>query len=243
MCRWFAYTGKPILVEDVLFKAKHSLVDRNMMTSAFASNDPEFSHAQADQCVRFVEGLRKINAKALQLGGSLEALTAAADRVEALLESLDEVTQVRAIESYRGAFDLDDPNNVLPFNPATGVLNPLAPKLEMAIDGKTLVAHCEFSRCHEGGPETAHGGMIAAVYDQLLAYATMIEGKTGPTLWLKVTYLKPTPVNERLRFETVVTSVDGRKYSVAGSCYRGAVKVSEAEGLMLGAYDVPVTCP
>jgi hypothetical protein len=211
-----------------------------MPTIVFSSRDPGFGQAEADQCVRIVEGLRKINARALRLGGSLEALTAAADRVEALLESLEEVTAVRAIDTYRGAFDLGDPNNVLPFNPATGVLNPIAPTLEMAVDGKTLVTHCEFSCCHEGGPDTAHGGMIAAVYDQLLAYATMVEGKTGPTVWLKVTYLKPTPVNERLRFETVVTAVDGRKYSVAGCCYRGDVKVSVAEGLMLGAYDVPV---
>jgi len=206
----------------------------------FASKDPEFSQAHADQCVRIVEGIRKINAKILHLGGSLDALTAAAERVEELLEALDDVTSARAVETYRGAFDLADPNNVLPFNPATGVLNPIAPKLEMAVDGKTIVTYCEFSRCHEGGPDTAHGGMIAAVYDQLLAYATMLEGKTGPTLWLKVSYLKPTPVNERLRFETLVTSVDGRKYSVSGSCYRGEIKVSEAEGLMLGAYDVPV---
>lgn len=210
-----------------------------MPAIVFSSSDPEFGQAHADQCVRIVEGLRKINAKALRLGGSLAALTAAAERVEALLASLDEVTAASAIDTYRGAFDLDDPNNVLPFNPATGVLNPIAPKLEMAIDGRTLVTHCEFSSHHAGGPDTAHGGMIAAIYDQLLAYATMIAGKTGPTLWLKVTYLKPTPVNERLRFETTVTAVDGRKYAVVGSCYRGDVKLSEAEGLMLGAYDIP----
>jgi len=211
-----------------------------MPTIVFSSLDPGFGQAEADQCVRIVEGLRKINARILNLGGSLEALTAAADRVEKLLESLEDVTSTRAIDTYRGAFDRADPNNVLPFNPATGVLNPIAPKLEMSVDGKTLVTYCEFSRCHEGGPDTAHGGMIAAVYDQLLAYATMLAGKTGPTIWLKVSYLKPTPVNERLRFETVVTSVDGRKYSVSGSCYRGEIKVSEADGLMLGAYDVPV---
>jgi len=211
-----------------------------MPAIVFSSSDPEFGQPQADQCVRIVAGLRKLNAKALRLGGSFEALKAAADRVEALLESLDDVTAASAIDSYRGAFDHRDPNNVLPFNPATGPLNPIAPKLEMEIDGPRLVAHCEFSSYHAGGPETAHGGMIAAVYDQVLAYATMIAGKTGPTLWLKVTYLKPTPVNERLRFETTVTSVDGRKYAVAGSCYRGDVKLSEAEGLMLGAYDIPV---
>lgn len=208
--------------------------------TVFSFSAAEFGEAQAEQCVRIVEGLRSLNSKVLDLGGSLDALTAAANRVEALVASLGEVTRARAIESYRGVFDPGAPNDVLPFNPASGVLNPIAPKVEMSVEGKTLVAYCEFSRCHEGGPDTAHGGMIAAVYDQVLAYATMIEGKTGPTLSLKVTYLKPTPVNERLRFETTVTSVAGRKYTVAGACYRGDVKLSEAEGLMLGAYDIPV---
>jgi acyl-coenzyme A thioesterase PaaI-like protein len=205
----------------------------------FSSRVPEFSEAHAEQCLRIVAGLRTVNSKVLDLGGSLDALTAAADRVEALIASLDEVTRTRAIESYRGAFDPRAPNDVLPFNPASGVLNPIAPKVEMSVEGKRLVAHCEFARCHEGGPDTAHGGMIATVYDQVLAYATMIEGKTGPTISLKVTYLKPTPVNEPLRFETMVTAIDGRKYTVSGACYRGDVKVSEAEGLMLGAYDIP----
>ncbi|MFG0283610.1 MAG: class II glutamine amidotransferase [Phycisphaerales bacterium JB039] len=30
MCRWLAYSGDPILLEDVLFKPKHSLIDQSM---------------------------------------------------------------------------------------------------------------------------------------------------------------------------------------------------------------------
>ena len=30
MCRWFAYTGSPILLEDLLFKPKNSLIDQSM---------------------------------------------------------------------------------------------------------------------------------------------------------------------------------------------------------------------
>ena len=41
------------------------------------------------------------------------------------------------------------------------------------------------------------------------------ENVTGPTLWLKVSYLKPTPINEPLRFECRVDSVDGKKFSVS----------------------------
>src|SRR5690606_13924084 len=30
MCRWLAYTGSPIQMESVLFKAKHSLIDQSL---------------------------------------------------------------------------------------------------------------------------------------------------------------------------------------------------------------------
>lgn len=30
MCRWLAYTGSPILMEDILFKPRHSLIDQSM---------------------------------------------------------------------------------------------------------------------------------------------------------------------------------------------------------------------
>jgi glutamine amidotransferase len=30
MCRWLAYSGSPVLLEDLLFKAKHSLIDQSM---------------------------------------------------------------------------------------------------------------------------------------------------------------------------------------------------------------------
>jgi len=122
-----------------------------MPASDFSSHDPAFSPEQVEQCARIIDGIRKINAKIVRLSGSLDSLASAADRVEALLESLAEVTQARALQSFRFAFDRDRPNDVLPFNPATGEFNPIAPKLAMALDGKKLVTHCEFSNCYESG--------------------------------------------------------------------------------------------
>lgn len=206
----------------------------------FSTHDPDFSPAQEQQCARIVASVRKLNNRILRLNGTLEALTEAADQIDVLLQSLESVSATRAMESYRFAFDLDEPNNVIPFNPATGRYNPLSPELDMKVDGKRLVTSCTFANCHESGPDIVQGGMVAAVYDQLLAYATMIHGVTGPTLWLKVSYLKPTPINEELRFECVVDSIDGKKFTVSGSCYRGDEKVTEAQALMLASYDIPV---
>ena len=204
----------------------------------FSTHDPEFSERQVEQCLRIIEGLRKINSKIVRLGGSLEELTAAGDRVEALYDALDEVTRKRSIESFRFEFDYDQPNAVIPFNPATGAFNPIAPQINMAVEGDRLICHCKFSNCYESAPDTVQGGMVAAVWDQVLAYGAMLNGVTGPTLWTKVVFLKPTPINQDLRFESEIESVDGKKLSVRGSCYHGAEKVSEAEGLVLAAYEI-----
>jgi hypothetical protein len=212
-----------------------------MPASDFSSHEPDFSPEQTEQCARIVTGLRKINSRIVRLGGSLEALTDTADQVENLLAALDPVTQTRAMESYRFAFDRDRPNDVLPFNPATGEFNPLAPPLAMSVEGKKLVIHCEFPNCYESAPDTVQGGMVTALYDQLLAYAVMLEGLTGPTLSIRVKFLKPTPINEPLRFEACVDSIEGKKYSVQGCCYRGEEKITEAEALVLGAYELALT--
>jgi len=34
MCRWIAYTGAPVLIEDVLFKPKHSLIDQSLSSKS-----------------------------------------------------------------------------------------------------------------------------------------------------------------------------------------------------------------
>jgi acyl-coenzyme A thioesterase PaaI-like protein len=212
-----------------------------MPGSDFASHDPDFSPEQEAQCARIVDALRKINTRIVRLGGPLASLTAAADRVEALLESLDEVTECRALVTYKFPFDLAAPNDILRFNPATGRYNPVAPKLEMEVEGEKLVIRCEFPNCYESAPETVQGGVVAAVYDQLLAYSIMVRGFTGPTLSIKVSYLKPTPINVPLRFEAVVDEVDGKKFAVRGACFQGDEKITEAEGMILGSYALPVT--
>lgn len=206
----------------------------------FSSHDPDFSPEQERQCARIIQGLRQVNSRIVRLGGSLEALRATADRVEALLASLDEVTRSRAMQSYRFRFDLSRPNDVLPFNPATGEFNPLAPALEMSVEGKKLIVHCTYSNCYESGPDVVGGSMLAALWDQLLAYAVMIHGGTGPTLWMKVNFLKPTPIHQPLRFECEVTGVERRKVSVRGSCYCGDLEVSSAEALILRSYEIPL---
>ena len=80
-----------------------------MPASDFASQDPALSPQQVAQHGRILDGMRRINARVVRLPGSLGSLA-----------SLDSVTQTRALQPFRLAFDRDHPNDVRPFNPATG---------------------------------------------------------------------------------------------------------------------------
>ena len=119
-------------------------------------------------------------------------------------------------------------------------MNPVAPKIAMRLDGDTLVGEFAFPCNYESGPDTVQGGMVAAFYDQLLAFAVMSRGRTGPTLWLRVSYLKRTPIEQSLRFEADVIEIEGDNYTVRGACYLGDTKVSEAEAAVLGKIDMPL---
>ncbi len=211
-----------------------------MPLSDVGSHDPEFSAEQVAECARIVNGLRDINAKIVRLSGSVGELSAAADRIESLSVALDAVTQHRAMEMFSFRFDTEAPNTVMPFNPATGAFNPTAPKLDMRVEGEKLVAELAFPSNYESAPDTVQGGMVAACFDQLLAYAVMTRGLTGPTTSLTVTFLKRTPINEPLRFEAWVDTVEGERFSARGSCFYGDLKVSEAEALILGRVELPV---
>lgn len=211
-----------------------------MPLSDFGSHDPDFSAAQVAECARIVAGLRAINAKIVRLSGSVTALAAAADAVEALSASLDAVTERRAMETFRYRFDRRDPNDVLPFNPATGAFNPLAPELAARVEGDTVVADVTFPASYESAPDTVHGGMVAACFDQVLALAVMVHGKTGPTTALSVHFVKRTPIDRPLRFEARVEAIVGDEFTVRGVCFHGSVKVSEAEARMLARVPLPV---
>lgn len=211
-----------------------------MPLSDFGSHDPDFSTAQVAECARIVAGLRAINTKIVRLSGSAAELAAAADAIEALSASLDSVTRSRAIETFRYRFDRDDPNDVMPFNPATGAFNPLAPAIAMRVEGETLVADVTFPASYESAPDTVQGGMVAACFDQVLAFAVMIHGKTGPTTSLTVHFVKRTPIDRPLRFEARVEAIAGDEVTVRGSCFAGTVKVSAAEARVLAKVPLPV---
>lgn len=164
--------------------------------------------------------------------GLLEQLAHGIQQLAAQAEASQGRRVARSINPEYG----DRLTMLLPFSPITGPLNPIAPGLEYRRDGEKLVAETHFNDLYEGPPHCVHGGIIAGVFDQLLAMANMLAGTAGPTASLTVDYKKPTPLNTLLRFEAWQERVDGRKVYMKGHALHGDTVVAESSGLFIHLY-------
>jgi len=118
-------------------------------------------------------------------------------------------------------------------SPIIGMANPIAPPLRVQRYDDRVVALATFGSAYEGPPNSVHGGMVAAAFDELLGMAQSLGGNPGMTGTLTVKYRKPTPLHRELRFEGTLDRVDGRKLFTSGRCYDGDTLTAEAEGLFI----------
>lgn len=119
--------------------------------------------------------------------------------------------------------------------PLAGQSSVVAPPLHMWFDvaakksyGKTVL-----NWLYEGPPFCAHGGIVAALFDEFLGCTQILSGKTGATGVLTLRYHAPTPLNAELRFEGEVKSVDGRKIIIAGDMFANGKRLVSGEGLFI----------
>lgn len=156
-----------------------------------------------------------------------EQLAADADALEARVAA---VAGAKPVPRFALPMDPGHPDGVLPYSPVTGRLNPIAPPVDASVQDGRLIAQVILGPPYEGAVGFAHGGVIAMIWDQVLALANVIRGTGGPTGELSVRYRAPSPLGRPLRFEAWHESHDGRRIRSQGHCHVGDVLVSEAEG-------------
>lgn len=192
----------------------------------------EFTQAQRDGLLAVANELRTVLDHMTTLSGEPKALHAIAAQAKALAQAMAPLTGNKQLEHFTLEWG-DDLNSPLPMSPVTGRFNPIAPPVSLHMDGKILVGEVTLSKVYEGGPNTVHGSWIAAIYDQLLAYAGIFNRTGGPTATLNIEFMRPTPINVPLRFEVTVDSVVDRKIFISGRCFCEDKLVTRCEGLFI----------
>lgn len=128
----------------------------------------------------------------------------------------------------------DDLTAVMPYSPISGKRNPIAPPIRLWKAGEGEVnGEVIFSPTYAGPPDSVHGGIIAAVFDEILAMSNVISGTAGFTGTLTIKYRRKTPLNTPITLWGKNIRQDGRKQLCRGEMRVNGEVTASAEGLFI----------
>ena len=131
----------------------------------------------------------------------------------------------------------DDLTRVMPYSPVSGKHNAIAPEMRLWKEGDEVLGEAFFSPTYAGPPDSVHGGIIAAVFDEVLSMANVITGKAGFTGTLTIKYHRKTPLNTPIELWGVNLRQEGRKQISRGEMRVNGEVTASAEGLFIGMAD------
>jgi len=182
---------------------------------------------------RLAAAVRTLTAATVSLASAETASHAAAD-VERIVASLAPRLAEPPLPRYPTMSPPPtEPGDLMPFDLVLGRLNPLAPPVVFTWEDGKSIGRVTFTRPYEGPPGCVHGGMIAAVFDQVLSVANIMSGQAGPTAQLQLRFRKPTPLGVEVRFEGWQERTAGRRIHAAGRLLANGEVTVEAEGIFV----------
>lgn len=115
----------------------------------------------------------------------------------------------------------------------SGRANPMGAAIEVRKEGSEAVSTVSFGAAFEGAPQRAHGGVVAAVFDDVMGYVLAIEDIPAFTGRLSVTYRAPTPVGVDVEFRARLIRRDRRKVFIEAEATAGGKRLAQAEGVFI----------
>lgn len=99
--------------------------------------------------------------------------------------------------------------------------NPYGLQIKPILDRETRCAMLDLQipQRFQGWQGIAHGGILAALLDEVSVHACMSESNQFVTAGINVRYLKPVPIEQPVRVVAKVSSVKRRKLTVAAELY------------------------
>jgi acyl-coenzyme A thioesterase PaaI-like protein len=164
-------------------------------------------------------------------------------------EALRVARQIRAGISGKQRsrwYEADEPNIIESptahafdtLSPVRGLLNPVAPPLRMEVtereDGtKFILGRARLSDVYEGPPRGVHGGIVAALFDEILGASMALAPPPGVTAKLEVNYHHLTPVDEDLILKAWIVDERDRRIYAEATCHAGETLTARATALFI----------
>jgi acyl-coenzyme A thioesterase PaaI-like protein len=192
------------------------------------TTDPRHRAAQA-----LGDTIRVVIERMTATGAPAEVLDEANTKMAEVAEVLGRYQGRRGYEGVAEASGLGHDRAFFDWSPLFGRSNPLAPPIDVSMEGGTVVGKATFGVAYEGPPGCVHGGFIAASFDEVLGLTQSLSGTMGMTGTLTVRYRRPTPLYTELRFEGRLDSVSGRKVLTTATLQANGDLTAEASGLFI----------
>ena len=193
---------------------------------------PDATHPPGPELERYTVALRRLTNQGVLTSAGPELLARAATALEAVADELEPVTPAWA-PSVPAFYEGMKPEDFFPFSPMIGRYNALAPPVFVEVIDGAVHGQGNLDAAYEGPPGCVHGGVIAALFDELLGVANISAGVGAMTGTLTITYRSPTPMKTDLTFYAKVQGVDGRKVRTKGTIHAGERLCAEADGIFI----------
>jgi hypothetical protein len=186
---------------------------------------------------RLAQALRRLSAVTVGHPVPDGDVAEAADQLAQLADSLEQAAaptkrpRAQPVASHH-------PQDFFPGSPMIGFANPIAPPVEVwAVAGEDgqpeIRGRATFGYPYEGPPTCVHGGVIAALFDELMGAANLIAEQPGMTGTLTVRYRRPTPLLAPLDLVARYTGGERRKIFTWAGIYHSGELTAEAEGIFI----------
>ena len=203
------------------------------MTTPSPEPDAAACERLAAAARRAIEQVRRTAAPAQ----TLDEAAALLERAAALLEPYAAAAPFAqsGLDASRplATFLRGGPAETFPYSPVIGPRNPLAPPVHCEMRDGEIHARVRFGAPYAGAPQLVHGGVIAAVFDEVLGVLGVMHDRGGVTGMLSIKYRSPTPLEQELRLVGRQGRVEGRRVHAHGELYCGETLTAEAEGIFI----------
>ena len=122
---------------------------------------------------------------------------------------------------------------------ACGTLNTGGLHLDLHVDGERCWTDLEIPERFQGWAEIAHGGIVATILDEVMAWSLVDADSWGLTARLSVAFKRPVPLGRPIHVEGWITESRRRVITTAGRMVAGGSGevLATAEALYVAATD------
>ena len=145
-----------------------------------------------------------------------DVLTRVSETADALTRQVDEAPVRDRLALMRRGFEESGMGLGFEDRAVGGGSNPTSVELDVRYDGDEIIADVVLRRAFEGAPGRAHGGIVAAAFDDVTGFVIAQIQEPAFTGELTVRYLAPVPVDEPLELRARLDGRERRKLFISG---------------------------